>query len=76
MAKKKIVVTVERNRINEVVQHLRSTGVEVSDELSNIGLVNAIADPSDIESVRKLPGVLNVEEQRDMHIAPPDSDIQ
>ena len=64
------------NRFSEVVRRLKDAGLEVEQELEEIGVVTGSIDPEKAESLREIEGVSHVERSREYRIAPPDSDIQ
>jgi hypothetical protein len=64
------------DRFSEVVSRLRDAGLEVEQELEEIGVVTGSIDSEKSESLRDIEGVSHVERSREFRIAPPDSDIQ
>jgi hypothetical protein len=64
------------DRFPEVVRRLKDAGLDVEQELGEIGVVTGSIDPEKAESLRKIEGVSHVERSREFRIAPPDSDIQ
>ena len=64
------------NRFSEVVRRLKDAGLDVEQELEEIGVVTGSIDPKKAESLREIEGVSHVERSREYRIAPPDSDIQ
>jgi hypothetical protein len=64
------------DRFSEVVSRLRDAGLEVEQELEEIGVVTGSIDSEKAESLREIEGVSHVERSREFRIAPPDSDIQ
>jgi hypothetical protein len=64
------------DRFSEVVRHLKEAGLDVEQELGEIGVVTGSIDPEKAESLREIEGVSHVERSREFRIAPPDSDIQ
>lgn len=76
MSRKELVFTVKREDAAATAQRLRAAGVSVSNELFNIGVINGTADETEVEQLRAIPGVLDVETSRDFQIAPPDSPLQ
>ena len=53
-----------------------SPGMEVDAKHKDIGVVNGSIEKDKIDSLRKVKGVEHIEEQREVRIAPPESDIQ
>jgi hypothetical protein len=64
------------DRFSEVVRRLKDAGLDVEQELEEIGVVTGSIDPEKVESLREIEGVSHVERSREVRIAPPDSDIQ
>jgi hypothetical protein len=64
------------DRFSEVVSRLREAGLEIEQELEEIGVVTGSIDSEKAESLREVEGVSHVERSREFRIAPPDSDIQ
>jgi hypothetical protein len=64
------------DRFSEVVRRLKEAGLDVEQELGEIGVVTGSIDPEKVESLREIEGVSHVEQSREFRIAPPDSDIQ
>ncbi len=63
-------------RFSDVVRRLRDAGLDVEQELEEIGVVTGSIDAEKAEALRKIEGVSHVEGSREFRIAPPDSDIQ
>ncbi len=64
------------DRFSEVVRRLKDAGLDVEQELEEIGVVTGSIDLEKAESLREIEGVSYVERSREFRIAPPDSDIQ
>ena len=64
------------DRFSEVVRLLKGAGLDVEQELEEIGVVTGSIDAEKAESLREIEGVSHVERSREFRIAPPDSDIQ
>ena len=64
------------DRFSEVVRHLKDAGLDVEQELEEIGVVTGSIDSERAESLREIEGVAHVERSREFRISPPDSDIQ
>jgi hypothetical protein len=61
---------------SEVVRRLKDAGLDVEQELAEIGVVTGSIDPEKAESLREIEGVSHVERSQEFRIAPPDNDIQ
>ena len=64
------------DRFSEVVRRLKDAGLDVEQELEEIGVVTGSIDPEKADSLREIEGVSHVERSREFRIAPPDSDVQ
>ena len=64
------------DRFSEVVRRLKEAGLDVAQELEEIGIVTGSIDLGKAESLREIEGVSHVDRSREFRIAPPDSDIQ
>ena len=64
------------DRFSEVVARLKDAGLDVEQELEEIGVVTGSIDSEKAESLREIEGVSHVESSREFRISPPDSDIQ
>lgn len=64
------------NRFSEVARRLKDAGLDVEQELEEIGVVTGSIDPQKAESLREIEGVAHVERSQEFRIAPPDSGIQ
>lgn len=79
MPKVKLSVSVDdqhMGKFSEVVKSIEKAGLEVDAKHKDIGVVNGSIDKDKIDSLRKVAGVQHIEEQKDVRIAPPDSDVQ
>jgi hypothetical protein len=79
MSVSKISVSVDEqhlDRFTEVVREIKQAGMKVEQQLNDIGVITGTIDSAKVESLNKVKGVAHVEESRQFHIAPPDSDIQ
>ncbi|HSL00761.1 MAG TPA: hypothetical protein VK869_10525 [Rubrobacteraceae bacterium] len=64
------------DRFSGVVRRLKDSGLNVDQELEDIGVVTGSVDSEKVEGLGEVEGVARVERSRDLRIAPPDSDIQ
>jgi hypothetical protein len=70
------VADASMDRFSEVVRHLKGAGLDVDQELEDIGVVTGSIDSEKAEMLGEVEGVSQVERSREFQIAPPDSDIQ
>ena len=74
-----VVVTVDEmyvDRIQEVVDALRQAGLDVNQVLGTSGIITGNVEPSKRAILASVPGVVAVEEDQTVQLAPPDSTIQ
>jgi hypothetical protein len=64
------------NRFSEFVKACEKAGLNISQKLSNIGVVTGRIDADRVDLLHRAPGVAHVEQSRSFQIAPPDSKIQ
>jgi hypothetical protein len=70
-------VSLDRSRdIEQVVKELRSVGLVVQRELPRIGVVSGSADECAVSAIRHVGGVISVEPEGFVQIAPPSSSVQ
>jgi len=77
--KKQILISIDDShldRLPDVVEALKSEGLEVSRSLPALGVVSGAADEGNISSLRGVKGVSSLEEEETVRIAPPDAPIQ
>lgn len=79
MARVSVSVSVANSsakRVSEVARRLEHAGLDVEQELNEVGVVTGSIDAERVESLGEVEGVSYVERSRQFRIAPPDSDIQ
>lgn len=75
----KLSVSVDEQHLDQfpqVVKEIKQAGMDVEQELKDIGVITGSIDSEKVKSLRKVKGVAHVEQSRQFQIAPPDSDIQ
>jgi hypothetical protein len=63
-------------QIEQISQQLQSSGMNVQQTLSSIGVINGSIESDKLNSLTQIEGVKNVEPQQSYQLAPPSSDIQ
>jgi hypothetical protein len=63
-------------QIGQISQQLQSSGMNVEQTLSSIGVINGSIPSDQLNSLYQIEGVKNVESQQNYQLAPPNSDIQ
>ena len=64
------------SQIEQISQQLESSGMNVEQTLSSIGVVSGSIQPDKLSSLYQIEGVKNVEPQQSYQLVPPSSDIQ
>ena len=79
MEKLKVNVSVADDHLRsmqEVVQRLKDAGLSVEQTLEGLGIVTGTVEAAKLPALSGLEGVSAVETDREVRIAPPDSDLQ
>lgn len=63
-------------QIERISQQLQSSGMNVEQTLSSIGVINGSIKSEQLNSLYQIEGVQNVEPQQSYQLAPPSSDLQ
>ena len=63
-------------QIEQISQQLKSSGMNVEQILSSIGVINGSIQSDQLDSLSKIEGIQNIESEQSYHLAPPDSDLQ
>ena len=63
-------------QIGQVSQQLQSSGMNVEQTLSSIGVINGSIESDKVNSLYQIEGVQNVEPQQGYQLAPPNSELQ
>ena len=76
--KKTVVITVDdkARKLNEVADDCKAAGLDLLHSLEFLGQITGEIDPTDENVLRRVPGVLSVEESIGYQLPPPDSDVQ
>lgn len=70
------VADAHRSKIHEVADALKAAGLDVSHTLETSGIIAGSASQDAMERLRKVRGVVSIEQSGGAQIAPPDSDVQ
>jgi hypothetical protein len=79
MSKVKVSVSVDDrhlSKFSEIVKRVEKAGMEVDEKHKDIGVLNGSIEKNKIDSLRRIEGVEHVEEQREVRIPPPESEVQ
>ena len=63
-------------QIEQIFQQLQSSGMNVEQTLSSIGVINGSIESDKLNSLYRIKGVQNIEPQQSYQLAPPNSDLQ
>ncbi|GAB3443719.1 hypothetical protein [Actinophytocola sediminis] len=75
----RVIVSVADDRLADlptVVDALRRAGLTVTEVLDGAGVITGTVDQDAIAALSTVPGVADVEIQRDLRLPPPDSPVQ
>ncbi|MEA2194131.1 MAG: hypothetical protein QOG42_565 [Solirubrobacteraceae bacterium] len=70
------IIVIVSGEIEPVAERLRAAGMEVRQVLGEIGIVTGSVESERRESLAAIEGVVAVEIEQNVQIAPPDSEIQ
>ena len=79
MAKVKLSISVDDAHLNQfpkIMKEVRKAGMEIDQELEDLGVATGAIDEDKVTELRNVEGVEHVEEERKIQIPPPESDIQ
>jgi hypothetical protein len=71
-----IIVSVDAERVPDVVERLREAGMQVTQALPATGVVTGTVPASQIPDLERVDGVSAVETARRFDLPPPDSPVQ
>ena len=63
-------------RFGEIVRRLETAGLRVEQALEQIGIVTGSISAGNVDALKKVEGVVTVEEIGEVRIPPPDSGVQ
>lgn len=63
-------------RFASVARAARKAGLNVTQQLKDIGVLSGSIDTSKLDALAAVPGIAAVEVNREIRLAPPDSDAQ
>jgi hypothetical protein len=75
----RVIVSVADDRMADlptVVEALRRAGLTVAEVLDGAGVITGTVAGNAIAALSTVPGVVDVETQRDVRLPPPDSSVQ
>ena len=73
----KVNLTIEEGaNVEAVVRAAESAGLKVERSLESIGVISGVIDAASLETLRRIPQIVNVERAREIKIPGPGSPIQ
>lgn len=79
MSKLNISVTVvddQLSRLSEIASACEKAGMTVTGTLDAIGVLTGTIDADKLDVLRRVPGIGQVEQSREIYVAPPEHDVQ
>lgn len=76
---KTVIVTLDDEhvaKIQQVATQCKAAGMVVGESLEVLGQITGRIDPKQEPALRKVPGVISVDESQDYQLPPGDSDVQ
>lgn len=64
------------SRFSTIVKKVEKAGMKVDEKHKDIGVVTGSIEKDRIDSLRNVEGVEHIEEEREIRIPPPESDVQ
>jgi len=78
-AQQQVLISVDTDvpeQISDIATRLAAAGLDVSAVHDTISVITGTADEDVIGALEQIPGVVEIERQRSVGIAPPESDVQ
>jgi hypothetical protein len=72
----RVNIVVDPDRFDTVVGELTKAGAQVEERSPAIGMVSARIAAGDVPAVEAIDGVQAVEQDRTIHLPPPEADLQ
>jgi hypothetical protein len=79
MAKVKLSISVDDehlSRFSKVMKDVEKAGMEIDQELEDVGVATGSIDEDKVDALRDVDGVKHVEKERKVQLPPPESDVQ
>lgn len=77
--KKDVIITVDEDHLGEmkkVTGECQEAGLDLHDALEFLGQITGEIDAEKEDALRQIPGILSVEESKEVKLPPPDSEVQ
>jgi len=71
-----VVVDDQKSSVFATAKLLEEAGLQIDSLMENLGLVSGSVEAAKLDSLRKVPGVVDVELQREVRVAPPNAKVQ
>ncbi len=79
MAQVKVSLLVEDSalpRISEIADSCKAAGLTIESVLEAVGVITGAVEESGLDKLRTADGIANLEIQKTVQLAPPDSNVQ
>jgi hypothetical protein len=79
MSKVKVTISIDDARIDqisEVAKNLQSEGLDIEQTLPTVGVITGSIAIEDVNRLKEVVGVQQVEPERGFQLPPPDSNVQ
>jgi hypothetical protein len=79
MAKIKLSISVDDQHLSQfsnIMKEVEKAGMQIDQKHRDLGIATGSVDEDKVNAVRDVEGVNHVEPEREVHIAPPESDVQ
>jgi hypothetical protein len=79
MSKVKVTISIDDARIDqisEVAKNLQSEGLDIEQTLPTVGVITGSIAIEDVNRLKEIVGVQQVEPERGFQLPPPDSNVQ
>lgn len=79
MPKIKLSISVDDEHLSQfskIMSEVEKAGMKIDEKHKDLGVATGSIDEDKIDAVRDVEGVDHVEPEREIHIPPPESDIQ
>lgn len=79
MANIKLSISVDDEHLDQfakIMSEVEKAGMKIDEKHKDLGVATGSIDEDKIDAVREVEGVNHVERDREIHIAPPESDVQ
>jgi hypothetical protein len=79
MAKIKLSISVDDEHLGQfskIMKEVEKAGMKIDQKHKDLGVATGSIEEDKVDAVRDVEGVKHVEPEREVHIPPPESDVQ